>query len=205
MMVFQSPVTHAPTAVKVVLLSGLSDPSCCALSCSQQQFLDQLVLPRDSKIYANFPYHSPSKPEQASIPLVLASWRNLSQFLSAGRSPYREHATAHWASLVASCQGLLVITISCGLEILNTCLSTGIRPKEIEVLALGPVAWSRPPVSHLLVRGSRDHVVNPFFRAVDVRLSGVGHLNYLQNATVIELANERLKRLCQRVGTGAIT
>ncbi|MBS0205220.1 MAG: hypothetical protein JSS49_20135 [Planctomycetes bacterium] len=200
MIVFQPPVIHPLRSVRAVLLSGLSDPGCCSLSRSQQQFLDQLALPVDGKIYANFPYHSPARAEQAAIPLPLASWRNLSQFLGASRSPYREHATAHWESLTGSCRGLLVITISCGLEILNACLSKGARPAEIEVLALGPVAWSRPRVSHLLVRGSRDYVVNPFFRDVDLRLPGVGHLNYLQDPTVIELANDRLQHLIERVG-----
>ena len=199
MMVHRPPVIHSPSPLKVVLLSGLSDPSDCALSRSQQLFLDQLPAPADSKIYANFPYHVPGRSEQAAVPLLLASWRNLSQFLGARRSPYRESAVSHWESLSKSCEGLLVITISCGLEILNSCLSSGIRPKELEVLALGPVAWHRPPVPHTLVRGSRDYVLNPFFRDSDVILPRVGHLDYLDNPTVIEMARERLARLSVRI------
>lgn len=199
MILFSEPVTHTPSALKVVLLSGLSDPSSCALSRIQQQFLDQLSLPRESKIYANFPYIPPDRPEQASIPILLASWRNFSQFLRVPRSPYRELVLAHWQALVDSCQGLLVITISCGLEILNVCLSTGIRPAELEVLALGPVAWTRPAVPHTLVRGSRDYVFNPLFRSTDIVLPGVGHMNYLDNSAVLELADQRLQALTARV------
>ena len=198
MIVFNPPVVHPSTPLKVVLLSGLSDPTSCALSQSQQQFLDRLSVPRDSKIYANFPYLPPDRAEQASIPLPLAGWRNLSQFLRAGKSPYREHAVAHWNSLVGSCDGLLVITISCGLEILNACLSTGTRPAAMEVLALGPIAWNRPPVPHILVRGSRDYVINPLFRSVDIVLPRVGHLNYLNNPAVIELAEQRIQSLTLR-------
>ncbi len=198
MIVFSQPVVHPSTPIKVVLLSGLSDPTSCALSRSQQQFLDRLSVPRDSKIYANFPYLPPDRAEQASVPLPLAGWRNLSQFLRAWKSPYREHAVAHWDSLVSSCDGLLVVTISCGLEILNACLSTGIRPAELEVLALGPVAWDRPPVPHTLVRGHRDYVLNPLFRSVDVVLPRVGHLNYLNNPAVFALAEQRLQSLTAR-------
>ena len=199
MIVFSEPVVHPPTPLKVVLFSGLSDPASCALSRSQQQFLDRLSVPRESKIYANFPYLPPDRAEQAAIPLPLASWRNLSQFLRAWRSPYREHAVAHWNALAGSCHGLLVVTISCGLEILNACLSTGLRPAEMEVLALGPVARNRPPVPHTLVRGDRDYVLNPLFRSVDIVLPGVGHLEYLNCPAVFELAEQRMQSLAMRI------
>lgn len=198
MIVLKPPTTHSATAVKVVLFSGLSDPSSCALSVSQQRFLDQLSLPQECKIYANFPYLPPCRTEQASIPIALASWRNLSQFLGAWRSPYQRCAQAHWEALSASCDRLLVITISCGLQILNVCLATGIRPTNLDILCLGPVAWERPPVSHTLVRGSRDYVVNPWFRAVDIVLPGVGHLDYLNHPSVRELAEARLAQLLER-------
>lgn len=195
MIVLSPPIAHPVTPVKVVLFSGLSDPSSCALSASQQRFLDQLSLPQNCKIYANFPYLDPGPGQQQSIPIAAASWRNLSQFLGAWRSPYREHAQAHWDALAVSCDQLLVITISCGLQILNACLATGTRPRNIDILSLGPVAWDRPPVSHTLVRGSRDYVVNPWFRAVDVVLPGVGHLDYLGHPLVRDLAEERLAKL----------
>lgn len=195
MIVLNPPITHAVTPVKVVLLSGLSDPSSCALSASQRKFLDNLSLPQDYKVYLNFPYLPQSRTEQASIPMALASWRNLAQFLGAWRSPYQQCAQAHWKALAVSCDRLLVITISCGLQILNACLATGLRPPNIDILSLGPVAWDRPPVSHTLVRGSRDYVVNPWFRAADIVLPGVGHLDYLSHPQVRELAEMRLEKL----------
>lgn len=194
-MIFSPPVIHPRTDVKVVLWSGLSDPTDCALSRTQQRFLDQLAVPDECKIYANFPYVKPVLSEQAAIPIFLASWRNLSQFLNARHSPYRDHAVMHWEALVRSCRGLLVITISCGLEILNAVLSSGVRPEVLEVLALGPVARRRPDASHLLVRGSRDYVLNPFFRDVDVIVPEIGHMDYLEHPPILELANGRLQKL----------
>lgn len=198
MIVHSCPIVHPPTPIKIVLMSGLSDPSCCALSRVQQQFLDRLTAPRETKLYANFPYVPPDRSEQRPVPLLMASWRNFSQFVGVQRSPYREHALAHWESLAGSCRGLLVVTISCGLEILNMCLSSGVRPPELEVLALGPVAWRRPPATHTLIRGSRDFVVNPWFRSVDLVLPGVGHLDYLGNQDVIALVESRMQNLVTR-------
>lgn len=195
MIVLKPPITHPVTPIKVVLFSGLSDPSSCALSAGQLRFLDELSLPPECKIYANFPYLSPGRVEQESIPIAVASWRNLSQFLGAWRSPYQQCAQAHWAALTVSCERLLVITISCGLQILNACLATGTCPRNIDILSLGPVAWDRPSVSHTLVRGSRDYVVNPWFRAADIILPGVGHLDYLDHPLVRDLAEERIARL----------
>lgn len=195
MIVLSPPIAHPVTPMKVVLFSGLSDPSSCALSAGQQRFLDRLSLPPECKIYANFPYLSPEHAQQETIPIAVASWRNLSQFLGAWRSPYQQCAQAHWDALAVSCDQLLVITISCGLQILNACLATGTRPRSIDILSLGPVAWDRPPVPHTLVRGSRDYVVNPLFRAVDVVLPGVGHLDYLEHPLVRDLAEDRLAKL----------
>lgn len=195
MIVFQPPTTHPQSRWKVVLLSGLSDPASTVLSRAQQDFLDRLDRPAASRVDANFPYLPSDRPEQRSVPLVLASWRNFRQFRIAARPRYRDRATAHWDALARSCDGLLVITLSCGLEILNACLQTGHRPQAIDIVALGPVAWERPPVSHLLVRGERDRVMNPWFRECDLRLPGVGHLDYLNSPAVLDLVRERLDRL----------
>lgn len=199
MIVLDPPAKHIWTPFKVVLLSGLSDPASSALSAVQRTFLDRLAVPEEAKVYANFPYLPPQRAEQRAVPLPVASWHNVRQFLGARRSPYRERAIAHWEALSCSCDSLLVITLSCGLEILNVCLSTGLRPPAIDVVALGPVARSRPPVSHTLVRGSRDFIRNPLLGAETV-LPGVGHLDYLANPAVLELVNRQAQRLCETIG-----
>lgn len=194
MIVLDPPAKHPWEPSKIVLLSGLSDPSSCALSRIQRTFLDQLSVPPEGKVYANFPYVPPQRAEQLAVPLPLASWRNLRQFLGARRSPYRERAIAHWEAISLSCDALLVVTLSCGLEILNVCLSTGVRPRGIDVVALGAVARSRPSVGHILVRGSRDFIRNPLLGA-DLVLPGVGHLDYLANPAVLDLVNRRARAL----------
>ncbi len=208
MITFQPPVDHPWTPYKVVLLSGLSDPKSCTLSGIQQQFLEHLAAPPGYAINANFPYLPPDRPVQADVPILLASWRNLTQYRHARRAPYRDHARRHWHALTRSCNGVFVVTLSSGLEILNVCLDSDPQPIEIEVLALGPVARRRPPVPHLLVRGSRDLVMNPWFREVDHIMPRVGHLAYLRHLSIIKLAKTRLEaltaQLARSTGTDSI-
>jgi len=173
------------TGEKIVLLTGLSDPSTCALSAAQTRFLASLAAPESAKIYLNFPYLASPKARR-DPPLWLASIRNTQQFLQASRATHREH----WRALAASADSLIVITGSCGLEIFNHCVRANDPVRH--VFALGPVAWKRPSVPHTLIRGTRDPFSWAFFRKCDVELSGVGHMNYLDDSRVQRLINDYL-------------
>ncbi len=191
MMVFRSPRSHPVTPIKVVLLSGLSDPATCALSPTQAQFLGALEVPETCKVYWNFPYiPCPDRPRREP-PLWLASLRNARQFLLASRRAYRGAARCHWQALTASAEEVVVITLSCGLEILNNCLDTGPVPR-IRSFALGPVAWQRPRVPCTLVQGDCDFVSRSFFKDGDVIVPGVGHMGYLRDHRVLSLINDCL-------------
>lgn len=181
------PVEHPVTPVKVVLLSGLSDPATCALSYIQTQFLASLDVPEAWKVYRNFPYVACTLP-RGDPPLWRASLRNLRQFLHAGRPPYRDAARQHWQALAASTDRLVVITLSCGLEIVNHCIEPTAAGPALEILALGPVAWKAPPVSCTLVQGERDYLSKLFFRNCPVTLEGLGHMDYLRHPQVRQLA-----------------
>ncbi len=192
MIVFQAPVSHPVTPLKVVLLSGLSDPTTCALSPEQVRFLEALEVPESCKLYWNFPYIPCPEKARRAPPLWLASLRNTRQFLEASRLAYRSAARGHWQSLTASTDKLVVITLSCGLEILNQCLSGDGIGSRIHVFALGPVARRAPSVPCTLVRGARDLLSRCFFRTSDLVVPGVGHMDYLRNNKVLELLNEHL-------------
>lgn len=185
MILSEPPTRHPFTPLKVVLLTGLSDPTTCALSAAQTRFMASLAAPETAKIYWNFPY-LPSSQTRRDPPLWLASIRNFRQFFQASRPVYREH----WRALAASAESLVVITGSCGLEIFNHCREA--RDPVGHVFALGPVARARPAVPHTLVRGTRDPFPRVFFRKCDVELSGVGHMNYLDDSRVQRLINDYL-------------
>lgn len=184
-MLSEPPAVHPFTPMKIVLLTGLSDPSTCALSAAQMRFLASLAAPESAKLYWNFPYLA-SANTRRDPPLWLASIRNAEQFLRASRREYREH----WQALASSAESLIVITGSCGLEIFNHCVAANDPVRH--VFALGPVAWRRPSVPHTLIRGTRDPFSWAFFRKCDVELSGVGHMNYLDDSRVQRLVNDYL-------------
>lgn len=186
-MIEHPPVRHPLTPLKVVLLSGLSNPRSCALSPTQTDFLAALDVAEEAKVYRNFPY----VPGEAwmKTPLWLASWRNYRQYRLASRDPYRASAQQHWQALVRSTERLVVITLSCGIEIVNHCVDADDTPCDIHMIALGPVAHARPTIPHTLVQGSHDSISKFFFKQADVVIDGVGHMDYLGNRQVAELCN----------------
>jgi hypothetical protein len=186
-----APVRHPFTPRRVALLSGLSDPSSCALTDLQLRFLAALDADEHEKVAANFPYVSCPRPAPPPS-LWLASWRNIRQFLGAPRPRYRDAARRHWRALADSCDELLVITLSCGLEILNQCLDADDERRAISVIALGPVARNASPLDCTLVRGEGDQIAQWFFPECDVVLRGVGHMDYLRHPATQDLVNEHL-------------
>jgi hypothetical protein len=137
-------------------------------------------------VYANFPYVAcPAR--RPAPPLWLASVQNVRQFLLSSRRVYRTPARRHWEALAGSCDEVVAVTLSCGLEILNNCLGAGGGGPRVRVFALGPVAREAPRAPCTLIQGTRDRVSKLFFRSSDVELPGVGHLGYLRCRRVYEL------------------
>ena len=188
MILSEPPARHPFTTRKVVLLSGLADPETCALSPVQRRFLDAIDAPVESKVYWNFPYVPSARP-RTDPPLWLASIRNYAQFLRASKPAYRDRARVHWRALLDSTESLVVITGSCGLEILNHCADGEGLGRIAHVFALGPVARARPNAPHTIVQGTRDPITKLYFRSGDVALPGVGHMNYLEDSRVLGLIN----------------
>jgi hypothetical protein len=190
-MLVTRPATRYPyTPLKIAILSGLSDPSTCALSDIQHDFLNRLDAPPSAKVERNFPYVE-CPPSRRPPHLFVASWRNAQQFFGASKGSYVEHARRHWRALRDSSDALFVITLSCGLEILRHCVDTNDAHRNIHVLALGPVARARPPLPATLVRGTHDPISRFFFKDAHV-IPNLGHLDYLRSNAVLQLANELL-------------
>jgi len=89
---------------------------------------------------------------------------------------------------------LLVITLSCGIEIANHCIGeddvSRDASRDILLIALGPVAYRRPIVPHTLVQGKGDYLSKVFFRQPDVEIAGAGHMNYLHHPDVAQVCRE---------------
>lgn len=180
--------------LRIVILTGQSDPHRPTLSAKQHALLDSIDLPETCKVREAFPFDSANAANRAvehAVPLWLASVRNLRQFALASTPLFRRAIGGRWQQFAESTDSIVVITGSCGLQFLNALRS--VTPVPIRhVFALGPVAWKRPVGPHTLIQGTRDHWSRMFFRRVDERIPGIGHMDYYEHPRISQLINEYL-------------
>lgn len=88
---------------------------------------------------------------------------------------------------------LLLITGSCGLQLVHSWTGLAAYADQVEILALGPVALTRGCVRTTLVQGSKDYISRLWFRRPDYTVPGVGHMEYWSNRDVKEIAAEWLR------------
>ncbi len=188
-MVLGKPICHLRTPVKVAFLTGRSNPFSCKLSSAQQQFLESLDLPDAWKVHWNFPY-IPDKTRHRKPTLLEASLHNGLQFVLASTPIYRWMAQRHWNALAASAEKVVLITGSCGLQILNCLTGKQSTNENLRVCSVGPVAWRRPLASHMLIRGAKDRISAMFFRDIDVCVPNDGHLDYFLSNKSRELVSQ---------------
>ena len=86
---------------------------------------------------------------------------------------------------------MLVLTGSCGAELLRTVEAATPPSVAVHALALGPVAWVAPRSLSLAVLGARDRIASAFLRRWQApsvaAVDGVGHMEYLESADVLQI------------------
>jgi hypothetical protein len=186
---FQPPAKHRFSQIKIAFVTGLSNPHRCCLSRVQKEFINRLEFPA-YKLDYNFPF-IPADGEENET-LWKASMNNIKQFLSYPSKEYKKHLRLHLDHFTASCDQMIFLAGSCGLELLNVALSSQSREKLLHVFAYGPVARQHPDYPCTLIQGSKDYLSRFFFKHPDERLSTVGHMDYLQHPRVFEIIQQRL-------------
>ncbi len=179
--------TAAP--IRIAFLTGRSDPSRCGLSPQQQSFLGALRAPGRACIHRNFPYVAPTS-GYAGVPLPLAAWRNLGDYIGARRPAF---AMQHRGPVTAMFEGdgaVVLLAGSCGLELLsNLHLDVSLRAR-LHVFAYGPVARQAPDVARLLcVQGRGDWISRVGWHGPVHRVDG-GHMDYLRHPEVRMLCED---------------
>lgn len=175
--------------LQIAFLTGQSDPCGSALSPKQEAFLDALPAPDDWKVRVNFPYPEVTPPHRPA-PLLRASWSNSRQFLVSRRSSFRAQHQPPLLALLGRAERTLLLTGSCGLELLANLDLPARDLGRLHVFAYGPVAWRRPACDLRQVRGRRDWVSRILSRVApgssDAWVAG-GHLDYLEDPAVLAL------------------
>lgn len=189
----REPVIWSQSACRVALVTGLSDAGSCELSRDQRSLMDSLELPDEWKVWRNFPFVE-SRPLR-DVSLARASLANTAQFVAAGLGLLREHRLRHWRALVESTEWLLLITGSCGLELVRD-LERLEKHRAVAILALGPVAWRRPRVAMEMIQGERDLVSRLWMGKVGSGGLRAGHMECWSDPQVRELVK---RWLCDRI------
>ena len=180
------PAYHSTTSVKVAIVTGLSDPESTRLSPDQMAFLDAMPMPEECKVRVNFPF-LPTRTSDHAPSLAIASWNNGRQFLASQGRHFCDRAKPHWQALCDSTDRLLLVTGSCGHQMID-----GIRDCQnvpaVRVLALGSVRLGRCGFRSTRILGRRDWIACWFSPHCEHVLAGVGHLDYWNHETVTGIA-----------------
>lgn len=181
-----------PADVRVLLLTGQSSFRSARLAAEQAAFL-RAVSPGDGALLeAGFPFHADLlADERERCGLLAASVRNARQVgWSVTSSRYQQvvRRTLQQA-LDATRERLIVITGSCGLQLLNRAWPRLVVPPRLraQVVALGPACLAPlrlAPAAVTVMVGKRDPWSRLFYRGrVDERVD-CGHLDYWASAEV---------------------
>lgn len=200
------PASWPLTEHKIAILTGMSDPASCALSPSQSDFLDALPVPESWKIRRNYPWVADSSPFTPT-PLWRASLSNGWHYLRARSRVHREMGARHLQALADSCEkGLILITGSCGAEILRRSLGGRAEAGKIRhVFALGPVARRPLGLPCSVIQGERDWISRPFLPDPDLVIAGFGHLDYWDHPLVSEAIRATLPRILRPPSPASVT
>lgn len=182
----------APADLRVMLLTGQSSFRSARLAAEQVAFLRAVSPCPGAVLEAGFPFHADLMvDEREPFALVAASARNARQVLwSVTSSRYQRvvQRTLQQA-LDATRERLIVVTGSCGLQLLNRAWSQLVLPPglRVQVVAIGPACFSPlrlVPAEVTVIAGTRDPWSRLFYRGrADVRVA-CGHLDYWTSAEV---------------------
>ena len=181
------------SVLQVMLLTGQSDPTSCALSPVQRAFLDALPLPAADKVPLNFPYADDTAAWRP-VWLLLASARHVRQYTASQRPAFVARHRDGLRARLERAERTLILAGSLGLELLINLQLPREALDRLHVFAYGPVARQRLDCDCLLVQGRRDWISRLWFPAVDRRVD-CGHMDYLESPEVLALCVDVVRRL----------
>ena len=173
-----------PAGTRLLLFTGQSSFRSARLEPDQSSFLRTIAPAGATIVDAGFPFH-PAMLSDAPVPgIVAASWRNLLQAFWSVASPRYQRCVARTLqqALDATAKELLLVTGSCGLQLVNRAWPGLTIPAGlgIRIVALGPACFGRlrlAPAEVTVVQGTRDGWSRIFFHGpIDVRVP-CGHLD----------------------------
>jgi len=189
-------------ALQVAFMTGQSDPDRCALSPSQQAFLDALAVPEAAKIRCNFPYDAQSAPYR-DVSLVKASWHNARHFVASRAPAFAERHRDAVVRVIDRAESTVLLAGSCGLELLGNLDLPPAALQRLSVFAYGAVARRRPACRAVMsVVGRRDWIARPMPGRTDL-IVPCHHMNYLETPEVLAACQAFLSAVARRADPAA--
>ncbi len=202
--------SYKQSKMRIAIVTGLSNPANCDLHENQSDFLETLIAcskhvsdgdTSGMMVHKNFPFIDSSlqndPANEARKPtLLMASFANMLQFLKCRSLNYRALSAPHWKQLFESTNHLIIITGSCGLQLLDDAVSQLDAPSKLDILALGPVVYRplairppmRPGITIDAVQGTRDWISRLTYRGKSNLVRRLGHLGYWMNRETRDIA-----------------
>ena len=192
--------TWVPCEHRLLLLTGQSNLRSSPLSTAQTDFLSSLAALPIEVVPTGFPFDGATVPHRPAS-LLGASFQNARQYLWARHEPAygRSVAQVLQPAFDSASRGILLVTGSCGLQILEAAWPhLQASPKlRIEILALGPVG--RAPqfgeAGFTTVQGSADLWSRMLYRAPIAHKTSCGHLDYWHDRVARDVVRSLAERL----------
>ncbi len=176
----------APADLRVLLVTGQSSFRSARLAEEQVAFLREVSPCPGAVLEAGFPFHADLlADEREPFALLAASARNARQVVWSMTSRRYQQVVRRTLqqALDATRERLIVLTGSCGLQLLNRAWTRLALPPRlrVQVVALGPACFAPlrlRPAEVTVIVGTRDPWSRLFYRGrADVRVA-CGHLDY---------------------------
>lgn len=170
----------------VAFLSGQSDPGSSALSPEQESFMERAGVPVFQRLMVNFPY--PSKVDvHKRTPLLRACLNNASQYLGSRRPDFAMRHREDVERRFADYERVILLSGSCGLELLTNLQLPRELADRLYVFAYGPVARNLPRCALLWrIQGKQDFISKWWCREVE-HFVPCHHMNYLSTPATVAL------------------
>ncbi|PPU55086.1 hypothetical protein XdyCFBP7245_15005 [Xanthomonas dyei] len=171
--------------LQIAFLTGQSDPTRCALSAEQHEFLHALQGARRRLIACNYPYWPDSAPHRRT-PLWRASLSNARHYLQARAGRVAEAERVRVGALLQQAPMTVLLAGSCGLQLLTALQLPQALRARLAVFAYGPVCRTPATFGDLrVVQGQGDWISRALFDATVELTPACGHMDYLRDAAVL--------------------
>ncbi|WP_158658169.1 hypothetical protein [Agarilytica rhodophyticola] len=184
--------------LQVAFITGKSNPKSWCLSPPQKKFINSLGLKKEEISLLNFPYCKSSETFKP-VNIVQASYENIKIFCFSQTKVYRQKYLSSVREFLDNTSYTLLISGSCGLELLSNLRLPKSYQNKIHIFAYGPVSIKMPPANSILVQGEKDWISRIFFKEVDFLVPG-GHMSYMDQEEVIDICRQYILKTKSELG-----